>query len=71
VTTATLLEVTSAISQSDRGSDSCREEMCQFGGTSMSDFGDTSKSYFGDIAFGSRKWLPSGRNVPLRRHFSE
>jgi len=21
-----------------------------------------------DIAFGSRKWLPLGRNVPLRRY---
>jgi len=22
-----------------------------------------------EIAFGSQKWLPSGKNVPLRRHF--
>jgi len=36
VTTATLLEATSAISHSDRGSDSHREEMCHFGGTSRS-----------------------------------
>jgi len=31
VTTATLPEVTSAISHSDRGRDSRREEMCNFG----------------------------------------
>jgi len=29
------------------------------------------KTILHDIAFGSRKWLPSGRNVPLRRHFSK
>jgi len=49
-------EVTSAISHSDRGSDSRREEMCHFG--------DTSRSYFGDIEmyhFGG----------PSRRHFGD
>jgi len=36
----------------------------------LSDF-KKMKTIVRDIAFGSRKWLPSGRNVPLRRHFSK
>jgi len=27
------------------------------------------KTIVRDIAFGSRKWLPSGKNVSLRWHF--
>jgi len=50
VTTATLLEVTLAISHSDRGSDSRREEKCHFSGTARSHFGDTSRSDFGDTS---------------------
>jgi len=38
VTSATLPEVTLAISHSDRGSDFRREEMCHFGDTSRSHF---------------------------------
>jgi len=48
--TATLPEVTSAISHSDRGSDSRRKEMYHFGGPSRSHFGDTSRSDFGDTS---------------------
>jgi len=50
VTSATLPEVTSAISHSDRGRDSRREEMYHFGGPSRSHFGDTSRSDFGDTS---------------------
>jgi len=36
----------------------------------LSDF-KKMKTIVRDIALGSRKWLPSGRNVPLRRHYAE
>jgi len=67
VTSATLPEVTSAISHSDRGSDSRREEMCHFGGTSRSNFGDTSRSDFGDTSRSNAE--VTSRSVAEVEHF--
>jgi len=65
VTTATLLEVTSAISHSDPWSDSRREEMCHFGGTSRSHFGDTSRSDFAEVAH----FFPTGVISAIRMRY--